>query len=95
MASSPHNHPRLRQEIAALFILFLAAFLLLCLVSYSRGLLGEEALLQASTENWCGSAGFFISHHLFSFLGLTAFLPVFVLVFLSGATIICTLSSSE
>lgn len=85
MASSPHNHPRLRQEIAALFIFFLAVFLLLCLLSYSRALLGETPVLQLPTENWCGTAGFYIAHYFFSFLGLTAFLPVLILVFLSGA----------
>ncbi len=83
MASTPSNYPRLRQEIAALFIFFLAVFLFLCLVSYSRSLIGDAGVLQAPIENWCGSAGFYISRYLFSFLGLTAFLPVFVLVFLA------------
>ena len=74
---------RFHQEIVALFNLFLAIFLILCLVSYARPLLGEHPQLQASSENWCGSLGYYIAYYLFSFFGLTAFLPVLVLIYTS------------
>jgi S-DNA-T family DNA segregation ATPase FtsK/SpoIIIE len=64
-----------RDEIIALFILFLAIFLLLCLVSYSVPLMGEAPVLQSPPDNWCGTLGFYIAHYLFSFFGLTAFFP--------------------
>jgi len=72
-----------RDEIIALFILFLALFLMLCLVSYSMPLLGETPVLQSPSDNWCGSLGFYIAHYLFSFFGLTAYFPVLILVYSS------------
>ncbi len=77
-----------RDEIIALFIFFLAVFLLLCLVSYSMPLLGKEPALQSPSDNWCGALGFYISHYLFSFFGLTAFFPVLVLVYSSVAAML-------
>jgi S-DNA-T family DNA segregation ATPase FtsK/SpoIIIE len=75
-------------EIVALFIFFLAVFLLLCLVSYSVPLLGKEPALQSPPDNWCGAMGFYIAHYLFSFFGLTAYFPVLILVYSSAAAIL-------
>ena len=72
-----------RDEIIALFTLFLAVFLLLCLVSYSMSLMGEVPALQSPSNNWCGTFGFYIAHYLFSFFGLTAYFPVLILVYSS------------
>ncbi|HEJ84109.1 MAG TPA: DNA translocase FtsK, partial [Desulfobacteraceae bacterium] len=77
-----------RDEIIALFTLFLAVFLLLCLVSYSLPLLGEQPALQSPQDNWCGTLGFYIAHNLFSFFGLTAFFPVLILVYSSVAAMV-------
>lgn len=74
-----------RDEIVSLFILFLAIFLLLCLVSYSLPLLADQPALQRPVDNWCGRLGFFIAHYLFSFFGLTAYFPVLILVYSSIA----------
>ncbi|MDW7772740.1 MAG: DNA translocase FtsK 4TM domain-containing protein [Desulfobulbaceae bacterium] len=73
----------LRLEIFALFILFLAVFLLLCLVSYARPLLADQPVQQEPSQNWCGSLGYYIAYSLFSFFGLTSFLPVLVLIYIS------------
>lgn len=78
----------LKQEIIALFTLFLAAFLLLCLVSYALPLLGASPALQEPSQNWCGSIGYYISHYLFNFFGLTSFLPVLVLIYTSVSVFI-------
>ncbi|NOX81295.1 MAG: DNA translocase FtsK [Deltaproteobacteria bacterium] len=75
--------PGARQEVVAMFCLFLALFLLLCFVSYARPLLAEHPALQAPAANWCGSIGYYIAHCLFSFFGLTAFFPVLILIYTS------------
>ena len=75
-------------EIIALFTLFLAVFLLLCLVSYSMPLVGEQPALQSPSDNWCGALGFYIAHYLFSFFGLTAYFPVLILVYSSFAALL-------
>ncbi len=77
------KNPRLHHELVAVFNLFVAVFLLLCLISYSQSLLGDQPLIQAPAENWCGSLGFYIAHYLFSFFGLTAFFPVLILTIIS------------
>ena len=74
------NVSPVRDEIIALFTLFLAVFLLLCLVSYSRPLMGDQPFLQAPPDNWCGTFGFYTAHYLLSFFGLTAYCPVLLLV---------------
>lgn len=74
---------RFQKEIIALFTLFLAIFLLLCLVSYALPLLRTNAEVQAPAANWCGTIGFYIAYYLFSFLGLTAFFPVLILLYTS------------
>lgn len=73
----------LHQEIVALFILFLAVFLLLCLVSYTFPLLADSPVQQEPSQNWCGSLGYYLAFYLFSFFGLTSFLPVLVLIYTS------------
>lgn len=77
------NDSRFRQEIIALFTLFLAVFLLLCLLSYAHPLLAEKPVMQQPAQNWCGSLGYYIAYYLFSFFGLTSFLPVLVLIYTS------------
>ncbi len=79
---------RFHQEIIALFILFLAVFLLLCLISYAKPLLGQQPVLQEPSQNWCGALGYHIAHYLFSFFGLTSFLPVLVLIYTSVSVFI-------
>jgi S-DNA-T family DNA segregation ATPase FtsK/SpoIIIE len=79
---------RFHQEIIALFILFLAVFLLLCLVSYALPLFGEQPAVQEPAQNWCGALGYYIAHYLFSFFGLTSFLPVLVLIYTSVSVFI-------
>ncbi len=71
------------EEAVSLICLFLAVFLLLCLVSYSRPLLAEPPLLQEPAANWCGAFGHYTARYLFSFFGLTAFFPVLVLFYLA------------
>ncbi|HDZ75927.1 MAG TPA: cell division protein FtsK, partial [Desulfobacteraceae bacterium] len=75
--------PGARQEVVAMFCLFLALFLLLCFVSYARPLLAEHPALQAPAANWCGSIGYYVARYLFSFFGLTAFFPVLILIYTS------------
>jgi S-DNA-T family DNA segregation ATPase FtsK/SpoIIIE len=82
------NVSPVRDEIIALFTLFLAVFLLLCLVSYSRSLMGDQPFLQAPPDNWCGTFGFYIAHYLLSFFGLTAYFPVLILVYSSVAALL-------
>ncbi len=78
------SHRQFGQEVAAVFFLFSALFLFLCLLSYSLPLLviDNKPDLQQPGANWCGSFGFYIACYLFSFLGLTAFFPVLVLLYL-------------
>ena len=80
--------PRFRQEILALFGLFLSIFLLLCLVSYSLPLLSDRPVLQMPGENWCGSIGYYIARYLLSFLGLTSLFPVLILLYTSISVMI-------
>jgi S-DNA-T family DNA segregation ATPase FtsK/SpoIIIE len=72
-----------RQELIALFTLFLAVFLLLSLLSYADPLLGDKAAVQTPSANWCGALGYYTAYYLFSFFGLTSFLPVLVLIYTS------------
>lgn len=83
MPLPPKKDTGLRQEITALFVLFLAVFLLLCLASYVQPLLADKPAVQKPPQNWCGSLGFYIAYYLFSFFGLTSFLPVLVLIYTS------------
>lgn len=83
MALPNKKEHQFRHEIVALILLFLAVFLLLCLVSYGIPIMAEIPGLQEPTSNWCGSFGFFTAHYLFSFLGLTSFFPVLILLYVS------------
>jgi S-DNA-T family DNA segregation ATPase FtsK/SpoIIIE len=78
---------RFWREVSAVSLLFSTAFLLLCLLSYSLPLYSESPALQQSSENWCGSFGFYTAHYLFSFFGLTAFLPVILLLYSATMTL--------
>jgi len=71
---------RYDREMIGVFFLFVALFLLLCLVSYALPLLAERPALQEPATNWCGRFGFYTAHYLYSFLGCTAFVPVLILV---------------
>ncbi|MGW8160930.1 MAG: DNA translocase FtsK 4TM domain-containing protein, partial [Desulfobulbales bacterium] len=79
---------KFHKEIIALFTLFLAVFLLLCLTSYANPLLGDHPVLQEPPDNWCGTVGYYIAHYLFSFFGLTAFFPVLILIYTSVSAFI-------
>ncbi|MHB8810826.1 MAG: FtsK/SpoIIIE family DNA translocase [Desulfobulbaceae bacterium] len=79
---------RFQREGVALLTLFLAIFLLLCLVSYARPLLGPSPAPQVPSANWCGALGYYIARYLFSFFGLTAFFPVLILGYTSVAALV-------
>ncbi|PIE56538.1 MAG: cell division protein FtsK [Desulfobulbus propionicus] len=76
---------RLRNELAAIALIFTALFLLLCLISYARPLLADPPGLQEPAANACGVFGFFLAHYLYSFLGLSAFVPVLIILY-AGCT---------
>ncbi len=78
---------RLGREVFAVSLLFFAVFLFLCLLSYSLPLYSESPVLQKPSDNWCGSFGFYTAHYLFSFFGLTAFLPVILLLYSATMTL--------
>ena len=65
--------------MASLLLLFLTLLLLLSLISYLLPLFGAEPHLQQAEQNWCGALGFYTAHYLFSFFGLVAFFPLFLL----------------
>ncbi len=68
-----------KYEVASLLLLFFTLLLLLSLISYLLPLFGGEPRLQEPSENWCGALGFYTAHYLFSFFGLVAFFPLFLL----------------
>ncbi|HHO46913.1 MAG TPA: DNA translocase FtsK [Desulfobacteraceae bacterium] len=79
---------KFQREIAALFTLFPALFLLLCLISYAEPLLGQAPALQTPGDNWCGTAGYYTARSLFDFFGLNAFVPVLILIYTSVRALI-------
>jgi len=79
--SAVQHQNRFVQEVIALCFLFCAVFLFLCLLSYALPLLPPHPALQTPSANWCGSFGFYLARYLFSFFGLTAVFPVFVLLY--------------
>ncbi|MGI6655942.1 MAG: DNA translocase FtsK 4TM domain-containing protein [Desulfobulbus sp.] len=87
-ASDQRTVPRRRQEVAALFLLFLALYFFLALISYIVPLFGPTPALQAPDENWCGTLGFYAAHHLLSFLGLIALVPVCLCVYAMAAILL-------
>ena len=77
------NQHKSGQEVLAVFFLFSALFLLLCLVSYARPLVvASQPHVQHPADNWCGTIGYYVAYSLFSFLGLTAFFPVLLFLYL-------------
>ncbi len=83
MPPAKKKQPRILEEAVSLVFLFIAVFLLLCLVSYSRPLLAGSPALQEPAANWCGAFGYYTARYLFSFFGLTAFFPVLVFFYLA------------
>lgn len=69
--------PSFGQEMAAVSGVVLAIFLLLCLVSYS--LSGP----QGDAANWCGTVGGVIARGLMSFVGVSSFLIIILLLVFS------------
>lgn len=77
--SISRSHPRNRQEVVSLILLFFVLFLLLALGSYIAPLLGSDPVRQQPSANWCGAIGFYFAHYLFSIFGLIAVFPVGIL----------------
>jgi S-DNA-T family DNA segregation ATPase FtsK/SpoIIIE len=70
--------PTLGREILFVLGLFVAFFLLLCLISYTSA----ESAAPITTVNWGGEVGQFVASLLMNFLGITSFwLPVLLLFF--------------
>jgi DNA segregation ATPase FtsK/SpoIIIE, S-DNA-T family len=74
--------PSLAEELVVLFGFFLAIYLLICLVSYSLPI-DSEAVKSIAKGNWGGSVGYFLAHSLMSFLGLSSFWLIILLIFFS------------
>ncbi|MBM9535930.1 FtsK/SpoIIIE family DNA translocase [Desulfobulbus alkaliphilus] len=85
--TEPIPQTRRLQEVFSLLLLFLALFLLTCLVSYMQPLLESEPHLQQPADNWCGTFGFYTAWYLFSFLGLIALFPVCILIYAAGSVL--------
>lgn len=79
------NHSKFIKEIFFIVTLSAALFLLLCLVSYSAGLLQHPPVHQAPVDNWCGIVGHYIARYSLSFLGLAGFCPIIILFYTSIA----------
>lgn len=86
-SKEPESSGKFGREVFAVSLLFFAAFLFLCLLSYSLPLYSESPARQKPSDNWCGSFGFYTAHYLFSFFGLTAFLPVILLLYSAVMTL--------
>ncbi len=69
--------PTLGQEISSVFGVFLAVFLLLSFVSYAPAATG------AAPSNWCGTAGHLIAGVFLSFLGVSSYWLIILLLFFS------------
>ena len=80
LASSQPGRAGRRYELASLLFLFCTLLLLLSLTSYLLPLFGAQSHMQEPHDNWCGVLGFYTAHYLLSFFGLTAFLPLALLV---------------
>ena len=85
MVQTKQNQSGARQEIIALICVFLATFLLLCLASYVQPLLEDPPAMQQPAENWCGTFGHYVARYFLSFLGITSFFPLLVLLYLAVA----------
>jgi len=85
MAKGQHvqrQNPTLGQELVSVSGIFLAAFLLLCFVSFSfPG--GQSFVVQTNPSNWGGTVGYWIARFLFGFLGVSSFWLVILILFFS------------
>ncbi|MDX1775693.1 MAG: DNA translocase FtsK 4TM domain-containing protein [Desulfobulbales bacterium] len=79
--SKKQDGPSFGQEAVAVTGLFVAVFLLLCLVSYSLPILDAASYTAAS--NWCGSVGHYIAWGLMSLIGISSFWFIILLLFFS------------
>jgi len=77
--NNKQEKPTLGREILSVFGVFVALFLLLCLVSYTS----VEPLVQAATANWGGTVGQFVAGLLMDLLGITSLWLPFLLLFFS------------
>lgn len=76
------KRPSLGQEMLSVFGIFVAVFLLFCLVSFSFAEIGPGSAYIAP-DNWGGKVGFFIAQIMLGFLGISAFWFIFLLLFFS------------
>ena len=88
-AKKETESPKLGREIAAVFGIFLAVFLFICLASFS---LPESSadFSGLSSRNWGGSVGHVLAMGLMGFLGISSFwlvvlLLIFSIQFFSGS----------
>jgi len=75
--NNKQEKPTLGREILSVFGVFVALFLLLCLVSYTS----VEPLIQAVPANWGGAVGQFVAGLLMDLLGVTSLWLPFLLLF--------------
>ncbi len=75
--NNKQEKPTLGREILSVFGVFVALFLLLCLISYTS----VEPLVQTATANWGGTVGQFVAGLLMDLLGITALWLPFLLLF--------------
>ncbi|MCI5145447.1 MAG: hypothetical protein D3923_07920, partial [Candidatus Electrothrix sp. AR3] len=86
MPKNQEKETDLYQEVTAITSLFIGAFLLVSLISYSFPLLGSQPRLQSVAENWCGGFGYYTASYLFSFCGVISFFPSLLLFYLAVTT---------
>lgn len=72
--------PPLCQEALAVCGIFLAAFLLLCLLSFS---LPDPSAITTYSANWGGRIGGFIAGITMNFMGISSFWLIFLIIFFS------------
>jgi S-DNA-T family DNA segregation ATPase FtsK/SpoIIIE len=75
--------PTFGQEMVSVCGVFLAVFLLLCFVSFSQPPAGP-VVPRLVTVNWGGTVGYYVAFFLFSFLGVSSYWLIFLLLFFSG-----------
>ncbi|MEA2085044.1 MAG: DNA translocase FtsK [Thermodesulfobacteriota bacterium] len=75
-----HKMPQLWQEALSVCGIFLAAFLLLCLSSFSPY---DPSATTTCSANWGGQIGGFIAGILMDFLGISSFWLIFIIICLS------------
>lgn len=77
-AKKKNNSPKLGQEIVAVFGVFLAVFLFICLASFTIPDSSAD-LSELSSQNWGGKVGHLIAMVLMGFLGISSFWFVLLL----------------